>query len=74
MAAQGLGRAVLRCFLGDPDLRVVRTGGVISEAGQDIWLVINRDLADFARVRCVAEAVAAAIEARRGLIEGRECE
>lgn len=74
MAAQGLGRAVLPCFLGDPDPRLVRTGGVISEAGQDIWLVINRDLAGSARVRCVVEAVAAAIEARRDLIEGRECE
>ena len=74
MAAQGLGRAVLPCFLGDPDPRLVRVGEEIREAAQDLWLVTNRDLAGSARVHCVANTVAAAIEAQRDLIEGRRCQ
>lgn len=73
MAAQGFGRAVLPCFLGDSDPRLVRVGEVIREAAQDLWLVTNRDLAGSARVQCVADTVAAAIEAQRDLVEGRNC-
>jgi len=72
MAARGIGRALLPCLLGDADPRLVRLGGVIDEVGQDMWLVINRDLGGSARVRCVADAVADAIAAQRDLLEGRQ--
>lgn len=71
LAAAGAGQAVLPCFLGDPDPRLRRIGGLIPEAAQDIWLVTNRDLAGSARVRCVADTVAAAIKQQLPLLEGR---
>lgn len=74
MAAQGYGCAVLPCFLGDQDSRLRRVGSVIDEIGQELWLVTNRDLAGSARVRCVAGAVASAIDRQSELIKGNEQE
>ncbi|SFE30627.1 LysR family transcriptional regulator [Shimia marina] len=70
MAAQGYGCAILPCFLGDLDPRLRRVGSVIDEIGQDLWLVINRDLAGSARVRCVSGAVANAVANQSKLIRG----
>ena len=70
MAAQGYGCAVLPCFLGDQDSRLMRVGSVIDEIGQELWLVTNRDLAGSARVRCVTDVVSNAIESQTELISG----
>lgn len=54
-AASGVVNAILPCFMGDADKRLVRIGEPLAEVGQDIWLVINEDLAGSARVRAVAD-------------------
>ena len=54
-AVSGVADAILPCFMGDKDKRLMRLSAPIAEVGQDIWLVINEDLAGSARVRGVAD-------------------
>ena len=54
-AVSGVVNAILPCFMGDRDKRLMRLSAPIAEVGQDIWLVINEDLAGSARVRGVAD-------------------
>ena len=55
MAATGLGRAVLPCFLGDADPRLHRLGPVLVEASVDIWVASHPDMAEIPRIRAVRE-------------------
>ncbi|MEM1047235.1 MAG: hypothetical protein AAGL24_13835 [Pseudomonadota bacterium] len=55
LAASGAVRAVLPCFIGDRDARLARDGAIVESAGQDLWLVINKDFSGSARVRAVAD-------------------
>lgn len=63
MAALGRGRAILPCFLGDADPRLVRLAGLVPPMSVDIWVASHADLAHvprFARLRrLLTEALAA---------------
>ncbi|NRB32323.1 MAG: hypothetical protein HRU27_17165 [Rhizobiaceae bacterium] len=41
LARQGVGQAVLPCFIGDREASLTRTGDVIDELTGDQWLVVH---------------------------------
>lgn len=70
-AKEGLGLALLPCFLGDPEPGVIRVPGTATLDGKSIWLLYHPDLRRSARVRTLIDFLAPAIQRNRGLIEGR---
>ena len=60
-AASGAGLAVLPCFVGDTDQRLMRVAGGGDPPSSDIWLVVHRDLRRSAAIAAVTEAVVNAI-------------
>lgn len=71
-AADGLGVALLPCFLGDADDRLRRLGGPVPELAEDIYLMLHGDLRRDAAVRAVAEALAALFRRQRRVLEGTQ--
>ncbi|KGM30010.1 hypothetical protein P409_35640, partial [Inquilinus limosus MP06] len=69
-AADGLGVALLPCFLGDADDRLLRLGGPVPELAEDIHLMLHGDLRRDAAVRAVAEAIAGLFRRQRQVLEG----
>ncbi|WP_374490506.1 LysR family transcriptional regulator [Zoogloea sp.] len=51
-AAQGLGAAVLPCFVGDAEPGLVRTSGLLLK--REVWMLIHPDARRLARVNAVA--------------------
>lgn len=70
-AREGLGLALLPCFLGDPEPGVVRVPGTSTLDGKSIWLLYHQDLRKTARVRMLIDFLAPAIRRHRALVEGR---
>jgi len=70
-AREGLGLALLPCFLGDPEPGVMRVPGTATLDGKSIWLLYHPDLRKTARVRMLIEFLAPAIRQHRALVEGR---
>lgn len=70
-ARAGLGVAPLPCFLGDVDPALTRLRAPFDEMATSLWVLIHPDLRRAARIRAFVEFVAAALEERRPLIEGR---
>lgn len=70
-AKEGLGLALLPCFLGDPEPGVMRVPGSPTLDGKSIWLLYHEDLRRTARVRALIDFLAPAIQRHRPLIEGR---
>jgi DNA-binding transcriptional LysR family regulator len=70
-ARAGAGLALLPCYLGDPDPKLRRLGGVILDVFADQWLLVHRDLRALPRVRAVMDAVIELFHRERALIEGR---
>lgn len=70
-AREGLGLALLPCFLGDPEPGVARVPGTATLDGKSIWLLYHPDLRRTARVRTLIDFLAPAIQRHRALIEGR---
>lgn len=50
LAARGRGRAVLPCFLGDGDRRLVRQRGLMPDMAVGIWVASHADLAHIPRI------------------------
>ncbi len=71
-ARAGLGAAVLPCYLGDPEMELVRAlpGAPVPALARELWIVTHQDLQRTARVRAFFDAVIAGIAADRTLIEG----
>ena len=69
-AADGLGVALLPCFLGDADSRLLRLGDPVPELAEDIYLMLHGDLRRDAAVRAVAEALAALFRRQRRALSG----
>jgi DNA-binding transcriptional LysR family regulator len=67
---EGLGAAVLPCFIadGDPVFERIEVSG--DPVTQDLWLVIHRDLAASSRVRAVATFIEELISSQRKRFEG----
>jgi DNA-binding transcriptional LysR family regulator len=70
-ARAGAGYAILPCFMGDPDPKLRRVGGVIADVFADQWLLVHRDLRALPRVRAVMDAVIDLFHRERRLLEGR---
>lgn len=71
LAGTGAVRAVLPCFIGDRDTRLVRDGPIVESAGQDLWLVINKDVSGSARVRAVADFLTDLIRSNSAALSGQ---
>ena len=76
MAANGQGRAILPCVLGDGDRRLTRDDGLFPAMFVDIWVASHADLADVPRIRAVRDmlvcALAEAPELAAGPLPGAE--
>lgn len=66
----GVGIAVLPCYLGDGDRRLVRLGDPIPELVNDLWLLTHPDLRRVARIRAFTEFVGDAIREREAVLAG----
>lgn len=70
-AKQGLGLALLPCFLGDPEPALFRVPGTGLIRGKSLWLLFHGDLRRTARIRALVDYLVPAIKAHRSLIEGQ---
>lgn len=71
LAAAGAGLAVLPCFVGDSDPRLVRVAGIISELTTEQWLVTHHDERHTTAVRRVGDAIARLMKQNGALFAGR---
>ncbi|WP_290649962.1 LysR family transcriptional regulator [Aquisalimonas sp.] len=60
----GIGRAILPCYIGDPDPRLTRLSDPISELATDLWILIHPDLRNTRRIRAVADFTAESLAQR----------
>jgi len=70
MAVSGQGRAILPCYLGDPDPRLTRLEGLIPPMRVSLWVASHVDLADTPRIRTVRGMLAAGLQAQQGWLLG----
>ncbi|MBB3141051.1 LysR family transcriptional regulator [Halomonas organivorans] len=66
----GLGRAVLPCYLADAEPALERLGAPIPELATGLWLLTHPDLRRVARVKAFMEHLAEALEARVSRLGG----
>lgn len=66
----GTGVGLLPCFLGDRDPGLERLGNGAVTMTLDLWMLTHEDLRGVARIRATLTALAAAVAARRSLLEG----
>jgi DNA-binding transcriptional LysR family regulator len=66
----GVGIALLPCYLADPESRVQRVSGVMSDLASELWIVTHQDLRHTARIRAFLGLVGDAIVAERSVFEG----
>lgn len=64
----GIGVAVLPCYLADGDARLVRFSDTLPELANDLWLLTHPDLRRVERIRTFMEFVATAVRERAGVI------
>ena len=69
--AEGIGLALLPCYLGDRESRIERAMPPIKELERELWLVTHEDLKRTARVRAFMDFVGAKLVEDRSLFEGR---
>lgn len=70
-AKEGMGAAMLPCFMGDQDPAFVRIADPIPGAGSTLWLLTHEDLRHTARVRAFMDFMADALIGDVDLLEGR---
>ena len=70
LAANGLGLAILPCFLGDADPRLSRVAPPIKSLQTQLWVLTHRDLRNSARVRALSDHLARALRRQRPALEG----
>lgn len=70
-ARDGLGRAVLPCYLADADPALVRLGEPIPELATDLWLLTHPDLRRVARIRAFMAYVAEALRSCEPSLAGQ---
>ena len=70
-AVNGMGLALLPCFMADPESRLKRVAGPIAEAASALWLLTHADLRNTQRVRAFMDHMGDTLAAQRGLLEGR---
>lgn len=70
LARAGAGLAVLPCYLGDASPELTRLAGPLEGEGVDLWLLVNQDTQQMARVRMVMEFMVARLQRMQDRIEG----
>jgi DNA-binding transcriptional LysR family regulator len=70
-ARQGLGRALLPCFIGEAEADLRRIDGPAGYFTQDVFLVLHRDLRHNPRIRAVADFLAESLIAATDQLAGR---
>lgn len=58
----GLGLALLPCFLGDASAALVRVGEVVPECSVELWLFTHPDLRDTTRIKVVFQLLHSALQ------------
>lgn len=69
-AIEGIGAAILPCFIGDQESKLQRITTPLPDLRSDIWLLVHADLRQTARVKTLMAHLHQALSAQRGLIEG----
>lgn len=69
-ALEGFGIATLPCYLADPEPQLLRIWPEVPPAMYSLWLIYHEDLRRAARVKLVADAIAAAFARERRLLRG----
>ncbi len=68
---EGLGIAMLPCFMGDLEPGLVRAAGPGNDRGWNLWALTHPDLRQTARVRALLDMLYAAFDEHKALLEGR---
>ncbi|NWJ24911.1 LysR family transcriptional regulator [Rhizobium sp. RM] len=71
LALSGAGVAILPCFVGDTDARLMREGGEIEELRHSQWIVMNNDDRHRRDIRTVADRMTRLIKGHSDLFAGR---
>lgn len=66
----GMGLAVLPCYLCDGDERLVRVGDTIPELSTDLWMLTHPDLRKVARIRAFLDFVARSVKGMHARLLG----
>jgi DNA-binding transcriptional LysR family regulator len=72
LARQGVGAALLPCFLGDRMSDLIRIGYLLPELDAGLWMLTHSDLRRAARVRAFMEFAGAELAKHRRAIEGED--
>ncbi|MEQ8354964.1 MAG: LysR family transcriptional regulator [Kiloniellaceae bacterium] len=70
-ARNGLGLAIVPCFLADSDPRLQRVAGPLPELKTELWLLTHPDLQRTARIRVLLDLLYDNLRRRRELFEGK---
>lgn len=70
-AREGVGRAVLPCYLADGDPALTRIDEPLPELATELWLLTHPDLRRVARIRAFMAFVAKALAERTALLDGK---
>lgn len=70
--AQGLGLAVLPCFLGDAEPGLVRMGEPVPECDSELWLLSHPELRETVRVKALRQWLLKALRAQAGMLAGKQ--
>jgi DNA-binding transcriptional LysR family regulator len=68
--AQGLGVALLPCFLGDAEPRLVRMGEPVPTCDSELWLLSHPDLRETVRMKALRQWLLKELAARADLLAG----
>lgn len=68
---QGLGLAVLPCFLGDAEPGLARLGEPVADCDSELWLLSHPDLRETVRVQAARQWLQAALSAQAPLLAGQ---
>ncbi|MEP1205993.1 MAG: LysR family transcriptional regulator [Rhizobiaceae bacterium] len=71
LAKQGVGQAVLPCFIGECEAALVRSGEIIDELTGDQWLVVHGEDRNQPQVRRTINAITKLLVANAGLFAGK---
>lgn len=69
--AQGLGLAVLPCFLGDTEPGLARMGDLIPMCDSELWLLSHPELRETVRVKALRQWLLKALSAHTDLLAGK---
>lgn len=69
-ANEGLGAAILPCFIGDKEKRLHRLTEPLPDLRNELWVLTHADLRQTARVRALMNHLRACLSDERAVIEG----